>query len=141
MEQVEEYPENQRKKVNLLHINPWVDVIEEPMDEYERVSRLYSLGIKGGIIICAEHGSLENIKRYIEFAKVPTTIIDVNGRTPLIAACDHGQWAVAKYLLSRPDALDFVDIKDNNGRSALDWAIEHQNEQVEILIRNLLDEK
>jgi ankyrin repeat protein len=63
-------------------------------------------------------------------------IADNNGFTPLMASISHNYLKLVKYLITRPEVAQCVNITDRRGLSALNYAYEtHHYECLRVLLR------
>jgi uncharacterized protein len=88
-------------------------------------------------LLAAYEGNLE----FVEFCMLQgfsPNAIDEKGRTPLMIASFKGKERIVRYLLEKKAD---VSVKDNEGRTALDYAEEGENENVLFLLRANMPEE
>ena len=84
------------------------------------------------LMIAAWHGRDDFVRLFID-AGACLNQQDSNGFTPLIKACHEGHPSTAKILLSK--AKTDADIRDREGKTALDWAYLSDNLELKNLFK------
>ncbi|MBT4108988.1 MAG: ankyrin repeat domain-containing protein, partial [Pelagibacterales bacterium] len=88
---------------------------------------------KSGILYAAGKGYLETLKVLID-AGVDVNRLDANKLTPLMWASAYGHKDVVLYLLSKNAK---IENKDNQGKTAIDYALENNHKEVYEILKKL----
>jgi len=83
-------------------------------------------------MIAAWHGRDDFVGLFVESGACLNQQ-DSNGFTPLIKACIKGHHTTAKILLS--NSKTNIDIRDREGKTALDWAYSSDNLELKDLFK------
>ena len=114
----------------------------EELREFRKVSETWKILTEeillfrrweGKVHLAFTIGKLEVIKVLIkrtDLGQINFNAI-LNGKTPLILACQHGHYGIVKLLLDYSDSkpIDF-NAKDDQGKTALNWACQNRYRDV-----------
>jgi len=90
------------------------------------------------LMLAIKSKQLQSVRALVQYGGVDINMADHNGVTPLMMAAKHGSLPPMFYLI---EAGAYLNTTCHKGKTALDWAKEHQQEYCCIALENAIKAK